>query len=344
MNLTAVQDALEKQNISIAIDLGEHAFCNIDSNCPVAIKLKYMMKEAGVDVLKLITDYADSLNNTPKPVTTYEQEPIDSNLTIHIGNQTINLDMKDWLTREAYKGVKDKIEYLDRNRDLYVSLSDELFKSYLRTVQNLKKSRTLEQFKASLTDMIKYKVQIFSERTSTDNTYVFLFPCNYCPEYAYSRQIRYRIHEEYAEQLKRECYLKIKTNVNGVVQSVYLVDNKGFYQQHYHSTGSSQCWGDISFRMDNFSLENLYRLKVMCENSLKTVNFDSPLTPRPTGMPTLAELRESGVTEIGREGVVRPQAPIDTNTTVPRRRRTAEAIEAVADAEVTARTGWGRRT
>ena len=65
MNLSQTVQALEANGVVVALDCGVHGYCDINSNCPVAVQLRKFIHESGVTLEELLTGYAASQESVP---------------------------------------------------------------------------------------------------------------------------------------------------------------------------------------------------------------------------------------------------------------------------------------
>ena len=328
MNLSETIQALEAKNIAIAINLGTHQHCAIDSNCPLAVELRRIMVDAGVTLEQLLEGYTAVTAADP---VSYNLPEIDGKVAITIAGTTVELDLSDIASTELRTAMTRKDGEL-REREVSIHrLGNSLYHSYLRAIAQARESPILPQLSFSRTALMKANCHI----TCDGNSYIFLFPTEYKPEYMvhcseYRTGVitRYKIADEDIETLKEEVWLQLVVRGDRFLHA-QLVKRTGRGLLHYHGDEDGDCWGNVRIPPSwDGTLESLCELKTLIMNSLATINTTSLMHHHPLGKLPFQEVLDR-CTRIGIEGAIPPQ-PRDT-------------AGRFAAREEAPRTGWGTR-
>jgi len=297
MNLVETMEALRAKNIEVALEIGEHTRCDIDSNCPLAIQLRKVITESGITFPQLMEGYAEV---TSPILVNWTPPQFDCKTSLNILGKDIDIDLTDVVSAQVKDAVTRKINNISSENERIKVYINSIHQTYINAIENQKKTKFLPQFKCSVMELISYKAMI----TEENGNYVFLFETVYKPEYLYQGSVRYRLSQEDQNRIMRDAYLKITVTKEWSVVSVVLLNNTGNKLQHYHGRGSD-CWGTIVFdlRGKERTLRTIYNLKTLAMNSVATINMDSLMSSEPDTMPNVQDMKRRA-TEMGREGQV----------------------------------------
>lgn len=295
MNLRETVEALEAKNITVAVNLGAHEFCMLDSNCPLAIQLRRTVADAGITLEQLFEGFEQVTHRDPVD---YSPVGFRAKVQFSVAGKTMEEDLSSIVTPVLKDKIKQKVEELDYLRRNVKDLGVQLYQSYLREIANQRVNRTLPQLKFSMGEMLEAKCTI----TSVDNNYVFLFSFEYKPEYIVYSGIRYAIKPSDIAKIKREAYIQFTITPANKIVKVRVVGKDGVKLEHYHGSREEDCWGNVKYpaKWDG-KLKSLLVIAKSLIGALHTVNRGSILRSHPGGMPEIESLMERS-TEIGREG------------------------------------------
>ena len=295
MKLQETVKVLKVKHIEVALDLGEHINCELDSNCPLAIQLRKIIGESGLTLPDLLEGY--QAITAPEPVT-IELPTISGEALINVAGKDIKIDLTEIVQGQLKEALERKLYDLDRDRRYIEDIGEGLYRSYLTEIAKLRNNHVLPQFKAPIEDLIRYRTHI----TEEDGNYIFLFQVNFHPEYIVRDGIRYKLRDEDAIAIRREAYLEIIVTPQGRVLGLRLLNMAGDKLGHYHGR-ATDCWGQVNLQLERgiISLKALDRIKTVAMNSLITINYNSLMQHTPPEMPPIRQLLERS-TELGREG------------------------------------------
>ncbi len=313
LNLNEAIQALEEvkteqypNGILLALDVDEHGYCELESNCPLAIKLRTMIAETGITILDLLDAHARIHTDNPEEIP-LDFPAVNAQATIEIAGKNISVDLSDIMGSQIKYQYERKLKQIDKVKHEVKQVGNGLYHSYLSEINRLRNDRTLPQFKANVKELIQHKASI----TSSGSDYLFLFGVKYHPEYLVNNSIRYRLSPDDIKAIARDAYLRIKVSPQGRVLDVMLLNNIGDKLEHYHGSASRDCWGQVDLNLHdgkNFSLNQIARIKTLSMNSVQTINTNSLMQRNPPGMPQIDQLMQRA-TEMGREGVLDPDRP-----------------------------------
>lgn len=320
MNLAETVQALRAKDITVAIDLGAHSSCRIDTNCPVAIELRRIMTDAGVTLPELLDGY--EIFSVPDPVE-YTLPEFNSNATMQIAGQNFHFDFNAIITVQLKDLIDRKIRSLDEQNARIGSLCQSLYDSYSYQIRRARDNHTLPQLSFSDRELMRAGCFI----TGEDKSYSFIFPVIYKPEYIIKDGIRYKIAEDTVGRLIYDVFLKFVIE-DGIFMRAILLDESGDKFIHYHSDRRTDCWGAVTLphRWDG-RLSSLHTLSTALMRALATVNYNSLYSHDPPGMPYIGNVLDES-TELGREGEI--ETPPVGRVTSP------------ISAQAWGGTGWGR--
>ena len=297
MNLQETVQALEQNNIQIALDVGVHRYCDINSNCPLAVELRKITNESGVTLAQLLEGFVTGQEAPPEPVS-YELPEFDSKATIRIAGTNVELNLEDALRAQLGDALDKKRREFRGLGGRITALGDSLYHSYLNQVSELKRTKTLPQLEFPNRDVIRANCLI----TANNTHYIFLFPRGYSPEYIVTRGMRYKLADRDVKALKRDVYISYTITKERKILNAKILDDKGEGFRHYHGNTGEDCWGAVHIpeRWDG-SLGSLADFTAQLMGALHTLNKDSPISRQPNGMPHMDGLMERS-TELGEEG------------------------------------------
>lgn len=308
MTLFETVQALEAKNITIALDLGVHQSCALDSNCPLAVQLRKLIADAGITLEELLEGYQEV--TAPDPVDMDRVLPaVSAILHMHLLGQEMHINLGEDATHEFGVAVKRKIEELEHGIYTLRGIGRTLYSSYLAEIRRSRDNGSLPQLSFTVTELLTANCLI----TSRDRKYVFIFPAEYRPRYIVHRHTRHQLSDEDAKSLERNIYIKFTINQNHNFFRADTITSDGRKFRHYHGNGQYDCWGEVTLpnRWDGH-LSSLTRLNHTLIMSLGTINRGSVLDNDPPHMPDVEDLMENS-TELGREGEV-SEHPVEQPT------------------------------
>lgn len=297
MNLRQTIQALEQNNIQVSVDIGVHQHCDINSNCPVAVELRKYIHEAGVTLKQLLEGFAESQEPQPNSIP-FQLPEFDGKATISVAGQEVQIDFSDALRSGIGQAYERKLADFHRIELNLERLGVSLYEEYLTKIDHLKKTRILPQLELDMRDLLGYDCRI----TTNKDNYVFLFPRHYSPQYIVTRGIRYGIHEEDVEAIKRDVFIMFMITKDGKILSAKLLDSQGQGLVHYHGGSDDDCWGQVRIpeRWDG-RLRSIANFANQLISALATINKDSLVHSTPERLIPMDTLMERS-TKLGEEG------------------------------------------
>lgn len=302
MNLLRTIQALEAirteqypDGLAVALNIGEHRHCDIESNCPLAIQLRRFIGETGVTLEQLLEGYQEVIASEPVK---YDLAQFDTSAKISIAGKEYAFDFNDFIETQMRRVIEGKLVELNEQQAYIKALGTHLYRCYLHEINKLRSDHALLQLEFPMVDLIAYKVFISSE----SKNYTFTFPVTYHPEYIVRDGVRFELSNEDKASVERtDIYLKFTITSEDNFLSAVLLYGNGSKFYHYHGR-TYDCWGSVVLpkRWDR-TLSSLHRLKERLMNSLITINYDSLVIRQPSGMPSVESLL-GGSTKLGREG------------------------------------------
>ncbi len=304
MNLKEVVDSLEAKDIQLAIDLGMHTHCLIDSNCPKAIELRKLIGDAGAGLPEILEGYRDI--TTPDPINwTNSDLQIDGKIKLYIQGHELDLDLTEELRASVNAQLQRKLEIIERQENKIRELGQGLYRRYLEEIAKQRRTRVLPQLSFTQQDLIKFNILVSAE----EDNYIFLSPSTYRPEYIVNNGVRFELLPADKKAIRRDIVFKFVISRESKFVQIIQLDMGGNHFQHYHSRGGD-CWGQIKLPQQwDRSLNQLDRLKISLSNALVTINFNSLMNNEPPGMPRVDSMLQRA-TELGREGVIEGQPEV----------------------------------
>lgn len=302
MNLFDTVEALESKDIAVAINLGVHQYCLIDSNCPIAIQLRKYINEADVTLPDLLEAYEKMRTATPAQLISEELPKFESKGYIVVAGKRIPLDLNQIVEGQLKALIEGKINELDRCKTRTLTIAHSFYNTYLHEIDRLRKSKVLPQLSYTEAEMLKTKCLITTWKDNSGMGYLFLIPVEYSPKSIIRDGIRYEIRAKDARAIKRNCYLEFKISSGNKFFEPRLLKATGEKLEHYHSSTRQECWGTVSLpdKWDG-TLTQVARVCKSLMGSLATVNRNSILRADPLDMPSIDTLLTNSK-ELGREG------------------------------------------
>jgi len=337
MNLRDTIKALEKSSVTVALDIGVHENCNIDSNCPVAVDLRRIITSSGVTLEQILAGFAASQEEVPDPVNLTIPE-IDGKVTVSIGTTLIPIDLTGLLKDEISYRFAKKMEEVKVSNYKLKELGRSLYNSYITEIYKLRETKTLPQVQIGLDVLAKTHCMV----TSDGENYLYLFSKVYMPQTMHHDGIRYELSDADKKKIRRDVVLvfTVGSRSRKMIKAV-LLDEYGGKLEHYHGgRNNADCWGmnRLPERWDG-NVMTLYNLSVTLMGALTTINKDSLIMREPPGMPHVDIMLERA-TRMGEEGVVEErERPAGTWQDL-----TAAQAATVPVDPVPARNWGGRRT
>jgi len=304
VNLKEVVDSLEAKDIQLAIDLGVHTRCLIDSNCPKAIELRKLIGEAGVGLPEILEGY--QAMTAPDPINwSNDGFQIDGKVTIRVAGRDLELDLTQEIEDRLTDQMQRKLQNIRSQENRIRTLGQSLHNRYLDEIAAQRRTEALPQLSFPQEDLIRFNIMVSSEK----NNYIFLSPSTYRPEYIVRDGIRYELSPADKKVIRRDIIFKFIINREGKFIQITHLDMTGNHFQHYHSR-NADCWGQIELPQQwDRSLGQLDRLKIGISNALVTINYNSLVQHEPPSMPAIDRML-SRATELGREGRIEGQPEV----------------------------------
>lgn len=295
MNLLDTVKALEAKNITVAINLGVHQYCELDSNCPLAIQLRRLIGDSGTTLPELLEGY--EAVTAPDPVR-YELPHFDATACLNVAGKELTVDLDDIVSDQIKDRVRHKLRELDEMKGRVQHLGSSLYSSYLLEIARQRDNHTLPQVEYSIEELIDSGCSI----TAYHGRYSYLFPMDYNPQYIVRDGIRFKLSDEDIRDIRRKAYLQFEITSEDKILEPRVLDREGGKLEHYHGNSDGDCWGsvDVPETWDR-RLSSLRRIVHNLTRSLATVNRGSPLMQDPPDMPNIDDIIDRG-TELGREG------------------------------------------
>ncbi len=287
------------QGITLALDLGVHQYCDINSNCPLAIQLRKYIHEAGVTLVDLLAGFAQSQEPPPDRIEPTLPE-FNGKAMIQIAGQNMEIDFTDTIKQQLGSAYENQIHYFKQMQNHITDVGASLHRTYLHQIYELRRTKVLPQLSFGVTDLVKYPCCITTKR----DKYIFLFPREYKPQWIVTGGVRYLLNKDDIDSLERPCYIQFAVTVDGKIFSARLLGDRGYGMEHYHGHERDDCWGNVAIpERWNKSLSMLNTLANQLMASLATINKDSLVQHDIEDMIHIDNLMERA-TELGEEGHV----------------------------------------
>lgn len=334
MNLRQTIQALEQNNIIVSTDIGVHQYCDINSNCPVAVELRKYIHESGVTLKDLLEGFAAFQTSSPAPERAEPDYPeFDGQSTINIAGQTVKIDYTETIKRQLGSRFSDKMNELNSMSNRCRTLGVNLHHTYRDLYDRLKNTKELPQLSFGIAELIMTKCHI----TSDSNNYIFLFPRHYKPQWIVTRGVRHEIDPKDVADIERDVFIRIVVTRERKILHALLLHDTGEKLYHYHGT-HNDCWGMVVIpEMWDGRLRSLDDLATQLIRSLATINKDSLMTSEPPDMPEMDDVFENS-TKLGEEGQIEEREHREGGATWT----VGETADGTAE-EGTTRRRWGQR-
>jgi len=298
-NLFQVVKALEGNSIQIALDVGVHGNCQINSNCPIAVELRKIIKDTGVDLAQLLEGYAVTMAQ-PQPAIEYALPPIDGKVEIKVGGYPVPIDLTELFNKEVSQRWKRKMTEVASRDSVVARVAKSLHEQYTSRVRELDSARTLPALNFSAAEVIDAGCSVTASRGS----YLFIFPILYEPHWIVNSGCRYEIIEDDIKAISTKAYVKISITRDRKITEIKLLSDIGYGLEHYHGRESSDCWGFVKIPETwDGRLESLKTLVRQLVGALATVNYNSLIQHDPVDMPGIGGVL-SRSKKLGEEGVM----------------------------------------
>ena len=295
------------EGIIVSQDFGAHRYCDINSNCPEAIKLRRYIAEAGLELDTVLQEYESMLNTLPRQRELSFPE-FSGKATIVVAGQEVEVDLSEVIQGELERALHRNMDWYRGAEERLRELGFQLHNNLLDDITRNRRNTVLPQLSFPVQELIDAKCLI----TSDNHGYLLIFPFKYRPRWLWTQGVRYRIGEEDAVALERDVFLAFSVTKEGKFLTPYLIGHDGSKFHHYHasrgrelSDGGRDCWGQVRLpeRWDR-GLKSLVDLKYQLEGAIATINLDSLYNPTPSPMSYAWDLMERATKE-GEEGKIK---------------------------------------
>ena len=295
--------------IIIASDLGNHWNCPVVSNCPEAIKLRKILTEAGLTLKDVIKDWEAARAKPPEPIM-YKFPDVDAKMHLKVGNQKIEIDMKEELESQIKYAFTDRLERFKNAQREVERLGVDLYSTYLSNIYDIRRSKLLPQMMIPLEELLKYHCMI--DQGGKDS-YLFIFPFTYNPQWLFYGTKRYKLDPAHIEGLQRNVYAMFTITQERNIIDTKLITSNGEKFRHYHGD-KYDCWGQLKLpKRWDYTLKSLSDLVYQMQAALATINRDSLMKSTPPGMIDILVLMDSakleGIEDVVNTEEVRIEAP-----------------------------------
>lgn len=298
------------QGIIIADDLGVHAQCDINSNCPEAIKMRKYMTEAGVSLTDLIDGYNNSIERPSRPAEVPPMPAHSGKATIQVAGQIFEVDLTPQIDQQLRVATGDGVARMQRDHERLINLGDSLYSNYQRAITEARKTRQLPQVMHPIKDMIKYRVIITMD---SNGNYVYMFPHRYEPDSIVSDGYRYELSEADKRRIHQDIFVVFYITRAKKILRPIMLDAAGNMFSHYHGNRNGECWGHVQLPTTwNGSLKTLGDIAYSLKAAVCTINRNSILNGHPVDMPPIDTLFRRS-TKLGKEGVRSKKSPREIN-------------------------------
>lgn len=302
MNLQDTIKGMQKAGYEVALELGQHVYCDLSSNCPLAIELRRVISDCGITAGQLAEGY-EQVVHPYNPFANIRVADVSGTLNIVLGEKSFSVDMKDVLERNIKSAVSARMRTLNLETRRLKDLGSSMYQTLEVEIAKANKAKKLPQLSFAVIDMVKTGVLVTSGREE----YMFLFPHEYNPKYLVDNGIRYKIAPADVERIHTDIFIQYRITLARKVVSVStLRKDNGEEFEHYHGSSHGDCWGTAQILEEwDGTLMSLYRNSLTLVGSLGAVNMNSLLRRNPVDMPTSVVLKGRS-TVMGREGDTTP--------------------------------------
>lgn len=327
MNLEQTVNALvnvrsDKYPEGVLVDshLGVHAHCLLDSNCPLAFKMRQVINESGISAEELLAGVAKNESGGDIfPLLKLTNIDTDVKVSLDIAGKRIETELPDLLSDLIKEQLSYKLSVLNEEREHINNLAKGYNRRLVDRLEQLSKQVVLPQLGFSMADMTRYGCVI----TSRDNNYLIAFPFHYHPEYIYNNGNRYELSDIDKAVLVRNVLLvyTIAGKTLAILDRKLINKGDGNKFSHYHGrvSNNTDCWGTgvkLVAKWDT-SLVQLLREVTMLSNMLTTINYNSLYEHTPLDMPYIDTVLASSK-KMGKEGEIKQESSVATPPPTPR--------------------------
>jgi hypothetical protein len=322
---------LANHKVEVAISVGEHSFCSIESNCPMAVKLRKMIEDMGLKVEDIVKE------NKPELVDPLYKIPeikiIPAEISIDLYGEPLKVNMSKFITESVKQGIDTHFHRLRRESERLGSYANSLHQTYMQEISRQRKTKVIPALSFGVQDLALARMYMSCD--SSSGHYLFYTPMVYEPRYLYSQGIRYELGARDMENLMRSN-LYLRTAIIATDMKIYshtIIGETGSKFHHYHG-GGNDCWGAVKINVKwDGTLRHLTKITHELIGSLVTINGDSLMQRHPAGFPSYQDLLDRA-TRLGREGEMSaPEVPVTG---------TAFSVHSTAGTGEPVR--WGRRS
>lgn len=288
-SVMAAVNQLKKQGIEVAIELGVHSLCRLDSNCPKAIEVRKIITDSGTELGEYIQERGFTVSPLP--------EELKATVVIHHPLLVEReLDITEFLRPEAQRGLERAIKESNKAIDHCKVWLEGCINRYNHEVYRLRQNSTLPQLPISARELLRLGAVLGKHDKNLYNIY---FRVTYSPVQTVRAGVRYQLSNEDVLRIRREGYLGIVFNKH--FEKADLWDEHMNKLSHYHGN-AYDCWGNGGLPdIWDGTIEQLVSLRDRLMRALGTINGDSLMLDSPLNMPTYQTLLQRA-TRIGPEG------------------------------------------
>jgi len=302
--LAQINNEQYPEGIIVSQDIGAHKYCDINSNCPEAIKLRKYIAETGLELEFVIQEYQNMFNTLP-PIIEPQFPDFSGKATIVVAGQEVEVDLSEVIEDELKRVLRRKVEWFEDAELTLKDIGKQLHQTLIRDIMAHRKNVVLPQLTFPDSDVMRYGCMI----TSDGSNYRIFFPFSYRPEWLWTQGIRYRLSDEDITKIQRDAFLLFTISREGKIFAPYLVNKDGTKFRHYHASrggdddfGGRDCWGQVNLPVKwDGTLKSLADFKYSLEGAIQTINLDSLYTNEPPGMPYAYDM-QARATKVGQEG------------------------------------------
>ena len=299
MTLQQTIEVLGNLNIQTALDVGVHANCDLQSNCPIAVQLRKVVGEAHITGEQLLTGLA-AITVSPPEAIHFELPKVEAIADLNIAGIPVRLDLAPVINPQLTRFYQGYITQLQNGSRQLATMGRGLYSSYALAIQESRKLKELPQLIFTIPDIIKANCMV----TSGGSNYFFLFPRLYSPQYIVTRGVRYKIADTDIIHLIHKINVQLTISRDNRFVDMRILNEHGEKFVHYHGRAGGDCWGQVTRPpIWDKRLRSLENLIIQLMGSLSTINKDSMLEREPPGMPHIDVLFGRS-TRQGEEGLM----------------------------------------
>ena len=135
--LAYMSDEQHPDGILIIMDTGVHAYCDIGSNCPEAIKFRRHIEEAGItleEVIQEVERQRESLQEVSDPGSMYSFPEFSGKAEIVVAGQSVEIDMSQAIESELKRALGHKLHWFIDQEVHLKRLGGSLYNTYLQDI------------------------------------------------------------------------------------------------------------------------------------------------------------------------------------------------------------------